>query len=198
MMVSMSTPERRMLERIVDGDPAAKAWLFDTFASRLLRRLRRRYGDLDAEELLQDAYLLALRDDAALLLRVLERLPPAETTEARVEGWLWDQACGLASNRRRSVEHRRVVPLLPRSRRTTEPGPERRSVARDTLKQLDRCLGSSDRRTYLYFQMRYVDGLKPAEIARATGWSRKVTYKLKQTLDAALRRCAEALGIEVR
>ncbi len=187
-----------MLERVVAGDPEAATWLWETFSARLLRRLRRRYGDLDAEELLGDAYLFYLRDDAAILRRALDRIDPGRTTAARIESWLWDQACGLATNRRRSAAHQRVVPLLPRSRPAREAGPERRIVARDTVKQLDRCLESSGGRLYLYFKLRYVDGLRPAEIVQATGWSRKVTYKLKQSLDEAVDRCAEALGLEVR
>lgn len=192
----MPTTEWEKLRRITEGDREATAWLYDAFAPRLLRRLARRYGDLDAEELVQDAFLLCLRDDAALLRRALDRLPPETTGPARIERFLWDQACGLATNRRRSALHRRVVQLEPRPRRSAEPGPERRQVARDVLEQLDRCLGGSGSRVHLYYKLRYVDGLKPREIARATGWSSRATYKLKQRLDEAVRRCAAELGLE--
>jgi len=193
----MPTPELQLLVRIVDGDPEASAWLFDRFAPRLLRRLAMRYRELDAEELLQDAFLLCFRDDAAIVRRALERLAPEETTEPAIEQYLWDQACGLAANRRRSLSRR--GPLVPFEERRGAGGvdPERTSLARDTLGKLARCLGDGRPRVYLYFKLRYVDGLEPVEISQATGWSRKATYKLKESLNEAVRSCAERLEIDI-
>jgi len=42
-----------------------------------------------------------------------------------------------------------------------------------------------------------MDNLTPEEIAQSTGWSRKATYKLKQTLNSEVQTCAEALGLDV-
>ena len=67
----------------------------------------------------------------------------------------------------------------------------------DLLKQLDRCLRAQRARIYLYYRLRYYEGLTPEEIARATGWSRKATYKLRQALNEAVRTCARELGIEL-
>lgn len=190
----MPTTVRWMLRRILAGDRAATAWLYDSFAPRLLRRLGRRYPELDAEELLHETFLLCLRDGAALLRRRLERSPEG-LTEADLDRFLWDQACGIASNRRRRDAVRREARAdgLPAA---GEPDPERGSVARDTLRRLVRCLGEKGGRPYLYFKLRYVDGLAPEEIARATGWSRKATYKLKQSLDEAVRECARRLDLD--
>lgn len=175
------------------GDPAAAAWLYDTFAPRLFRRLRLRYGYLGesvAEDLLQETYVLALREDARLLRQSLNL---DTVTEQAVERFLWDQACGLASNRRRAAK-RQFVPI------EGEPvarahGPEHRVVERDLLRRLLTCLGGRGRRPLLYFKLRYREGLTPEEIAAATGWSRKATYKARQNLNDALQWCRETLGL---
>lgn len=194
----MPTSERPLLARIVDGDAEATAWLFDRFAPRLQQRLAMRYRELDAEELLQDAFLVCFQDGAAVLRRALDRLPPGETAEHRVALCLWDQACGLATTQRRLQLRRAAVVPIQEFQRAGEADPERESLARDTLRRLSRCLSARDRRAYLYFKLRYVDGLKPAEISLSTGWTRKLTYRLKQELEEAVRVCAKRLEIDVR
>ena len=192
----MSLPVQQMLWRIVQGDEAAAAWLYETFAGRLRRRLGMRYRGLDADELVQEAFVSYLRNDAALIRRAIDRLPEGEGQEARLERYLWDLACGLATNQRRSASHRRVVQLGPVERRAEESGPEEESVARDLLVRLDACLRGRGDRVYLYFKLRFVDGLQPREIATSTGWSMKATYKLRQALNEAVAACSEELGIE--
>lgn len=184
------------LERISKGDPEATAWLYDSFAPRLARRLRSRYPDLDAEleDLVQDVFVLFLRPEGDLVRAFLDRHPP---TRSALERRLWDLGCGLASNRRRSARHQRVVYLDDRDRSDPIPDAERRAVHRDRLERLDTCLQKGNPRVYLYFKLRYRDGLSPEEIAQATGWSRKATYKLKQSLNQEVKACAEALGLDV-
>jgi DNA-directed RNA polymerase specialized sigma24 family protein len=184
-----------MLRRIADGDSAAAAWLYDGFAPALLRRLARRYPELDAEELLHDSFVLCLRDGGALIARALEAQLAGPVEAADLERWLWDLACGLASNRRRRAAVRLAGAFPADPPAAAAPDPEREGIARDALRQLDRCLAGKGGRPYLYFKLRYADGLSPEEIARATGWSRKATYKLKQSLDEALRECIDRLGL---
>ena len=184
------------LERISKGDPEAAAWLYDSFAPRLARRLRSRYPDLDAEleDLVHDVFVLFLRPEGGLVRGFLERYEP---TRGALERRLWDLGCGLASNRRRSARHRRVVYLDDRDRSDPIPDAESRVLHRDRLERLDDCLQKANPRVYLYFKLRYRDGLSPEEITRATGWSRKATYKLKQALNREVKACAEALGLDL-
>ncbi len=181
------------ISRILAGDREAAGWLYDTFAPRLLRRLGQRFAahGLDPQDLLQDTFLYVLGSDG----RVLERFRARAVDERDLEHLLWNAACGIASNRRRSVLRHPAAALDPRALPPTAGG-EGRAVARDALKRLGDCLFAGGERPYLYFQLRYLDGHTPAEIADITGWSRKATYKLKQTLDQALDRCVEELGIQ--
>lgn len=186
------------LRRVADGDRDARAWLYDAFAARLFRRLRARYGGgaagLDAEELLHDSFL-SLFEHGHVLAGFLSETPPAEQTGTRFESFLWNHACGIASNRRRSLRRRGAEPLPAEEPRAGTADPERESVGRDTLARLQECLEKRGRRIFLYYKLRFCDGLTPDEIAHATGWSRKATYKLRLALGEAAARCAEALGI---
>jgi len=188
-----------VLERILGGDRAAGAWLYDTYATRLFRRLRQRYsylGESAAEDLLQDVFVLILRNDCHLLRRFLERIPQGQQTQSRLERFLWDQACGIASNHRRSARSQKVVPLVTTAL-DDRPGAERQTLHRDWLERLERCLSTGHKRAYLYYKLRFRDGLSPEQVAKATGWSRKATYKLKETINAELDRCKALLSGDV-
>lgn len=196
-LVSAEDVHRRLHAIVESNDPAAVAWLYETFAPKLLRRLRGRYahpGGLDAGDLLQDAFVLFLRQNGKVLADFMERVPVTQQTAAALERLLWDLACGLATNLRRSASRVTLLSLFDSPRRSTDAGVEQRTIQRDLLEQLDGCLEVSGSRVYLYFTLRYRDGLTPDEIARATGWSKKATYKLRQALNEALARCAENLG----
>lgn len=184
---------------LVDGDPNAAAWLYDTFADTLYRRLRHRYGypgGLETDDLLHDAFVFYFQREAKILADFLERTPPAERTRAVLARYLWDLACGVASNRRRSSALRITVPIDELRTPAADGDLELRSIDRDLLRRLDECLSSDNARVYLYFKLRYRDGLEPQQIVTTTGWSRKATYKLRQALNDAVARCAELLGIE--
>lgn len=192
----------RTLRCLLEGDRAAAAWIYDTFADRLYRRLRRRYGypgGLDPDDLLHDAFIFYFQNDGKVLRDFLERVPPEKQTRERLERHLWDLACGVASNRRRSASLRDhwsldENPVEPADDRA--PSLEERAVGRDQLARLDRCLEGQNGRVYLYYRLRFWDGHTPNEIAEIMGWSTKATYKLRQALNEAVRFCAESLGIE--
>ena len=193
--VPLSTAE--MLRRILAGEAEAAAWLYDCFSARLFRRLVQRYGYLGREEiedLVQETYLAAFRRDGALLSALLDR-SQNDLQEPDIARFLWDQACGLASNRRRSAAVRKISALPPTEDIPTDEDSESRTIDRDLLTRLDHCLRSGAVRTYLYFKLRHRDGLTPEQVSDATGWSRKATYKLRQALDEAIARCSENLGI---
>lgn len=194
----MSDDVRPQLRRIAAGDRAAAAWLYDTYAADLFRRLRQRYGrpgGPDPEDLLQDAFAFYFQREAKVLRDFLERRPVGEATREALGRHLWDLACGLAANRRRSAWSRKVVSIADHEHTAPETGVETGAVARDTLARLERCLREGRARVYLYYKLRYVDALSAEEVAAATGWSMKATYKLRQSLNEAVQRCAERLGL---
>lgn len=188
----------RRLKSLVEGDRDAKEWAYETFAPKLFRRLRARYSGgergLDAEELLHDAFL-ALFEQGRALGAFLEQTPEEELTGDRFHQFLWNQACGIASNRRRSQLRRPTASLPDAEMASPDPDPERESLGRDAVARLDECLEKRGRRTYLYYKLRFSDGLTPEEIEHVTGWSRKATYKLKLALNEAVARCAALLGM---
>ena len=186
----------RIVERASIGDRQAQGLFFDEFAPQLLRRLQGRYGsspDLDTDDLLQDCFTFLLRSDGQALRRFLKALPPHKRTRPVVAAYLWDTACGIASNRRRSA--RRFRNAMVRHEPQTTKNLEQHSLAMDTIQRLSQCLRGAGSQVFLYFVLRYVEGLTPREVAEATGWPIDVTYRLKTSLGSALQDCKERLGL---
>jgi len=184
------------LRRVVEGDRLAQEWLYDECAPKLFRRLRLRYEisyDLDAEELLQDAFVYFLKDEARVVSRFLDRFPRGGQPE--LDRYFWDLACGLASNQLRNRKTRRAA---MKEVRKVEPfdDPETRRVDRDTVRRLEECLRGKRQRIYLYYKFRFVDGMTPEEISQALGWTKRVTYRVRQQLNEALAECTRSLGID--
>lgn len=187
---------RAQLSRALVGDAEAVGWLYDQFAPQLSRKLERRFGPvpgLESADLLHDTFVYLLADEGRVLKRFLER--PTEATEAAFAQFVWSAACGIASNRRRSLARHPTDSLDARQRTLATDDGEGATAARDVLDRLARCLLRRGDRSYLYYQLRYRDGLTPTEVARVTGWSQRATYKLKQALDRAVDRCLEEMGL---
>ena len=186
------------VQQLAAGDEGARRWLHETFAPRLLRRLRGRYArhrGLDVDEILQDAFVFFYQHAPRTFARFLEEVPPEERHEARLDGYLWDLACGIASNHLRAAKRRPLFPA-PLADEAADPQEgERRALDRDLLARRVACLKRAGSRSCLYYTLRCVDGFTPDEIARATGWSRKATYKLRFVLEGAIERCARRLGL---
>lgn len=186
------------VRRLLAGDERAAAWLWDRFADQLLRRLARRYGHLrglEPEDLLQEAFAFYFQNDGKVLRDFLDRVPEGPAAERALLRHLWDLACGLATNQRRSAWERRAVAVEEVRGESPGAGAERKALARDMLGRLEKCLADGNRRVYLYFVMRFRDGRTPEEISTMTGWSRKATYKLRQALNQAVEACAEDLEL---
>ena len=153
---------------------------------------------MEPSDLLHDTFVFFLRPDTTPLRRFLTEAPRGQGSFAALEKQLWDLACGLASNRRRAAWTRRAVPVAEIRDVAGESDSEGETVARDALEKLDRCIEGQSEEGYLYYQLRYVDGLKPRQIAAATGQAIDEIYRLKHVLDRALRRCAERLGLALK
>lgn len=184
------------LEQIIAGDPDAQTWLYETFAPKLFRKLRNRYRAtrLDPEELLHDAFVSFYQHEARVLRTFLDRTAAADRTLQTLDLYLWDLACGVATNRRRSAQARRTE-TLPVHEPTAEVDAEQQASSREALQRLYDCLRGSKQRVVIYFLLRYVEGLTPEEVAEVTGWSRKATYKLRRDMSEALDACARRLGL---
>lgn len=191
----MGVSER--IRRVLAGDRAAAAWLYDTFAPRLYRRLLRRYPHLtrpEIEDALHDAFVLLLSPDNRTLRSFVAT---AADGEAALERRIWGLACGMVANRRRAGRATPEVALGELEPSANQPSAEHVTLHRDLLERLGACLARQRERLVLYLTLRHRDGLAPEEIMRVTGWSPKATYKLKAALDEAVRECARWLGLEV-
>jgi len=186
------------LEQVVAGDDLARGWLHVTFAPRLARRLQARYGRhrrMDVDEVVQDTFVFFYEHARSTFARFFAEVPEAQRSESRLDAYLWDLACGIASNRLRSLRRHPATDLVPVDTAADPVDEERRTLQRDLLERLRTCLKRVGSRPYLYYKLRFVDGFAPEEIAQATGWSRKSTYKLRLVLDGAIDRCARRLGL---
>lgn len=186
------------LEGVIAGDDDARLWLHETFAPRLSRRLRARYArhrGLDVDELLQDTFLFYYQHAGRTFARFLEEVPEPERSEARLDAYLWDVACGIASNRLRAAHRKPAGSPVPVEGTADPVNAERQTLHRDLLTKLKSCVKREGSRSYLYYKLRFVDGFTPEEISLATGWSRKITYKLRLVLDGVIDRCARRLGL---
>ncbi|MFN7967124.1 MAG: sigma-70 family RNA polymerase sigma factor [Acidobacteriota bacterium] len=197
--MAVNIPEQ--LKRIAAGDSAAKAWLYDTYASGLLRKLEARYGayELDARDLLQDAYLSFFQHDGRALSRFLDRHSAEQQTLDQLRIYLWDIACGVASNRLRDRRtRRRYLPEADHdlSFEAAEDSPEREFVRRDQMRRFIDCVAESGEQARLYFALRFVDGLTADEIAQVTGWPLPQVYRLRAKLGTAAEECANRLQMD--
>ncbi len=192
-----------VLRKIAAGDPGAKAWLYDTYAGELQRKLSFRYGvhALDPEELLQDSFVYFYQHDGRVLSAFLDRHPPPQQTAEQLRTYLWDLACGVASNRLRDRRTRRRN--LPESGRdlslvVADSDPEQEHIARDQMRRFADCIAEKGEQIQLYFALRFVDGLTAEEIAGVTGWPIEQVYRLRVRLGAAADDCAMRLQMDLR
>ncbi|MEM8933892.1 MAG: hypothetical protein AAGE94_22060 [Acidobacteriota bacterium] len=193
--------ETRLLA-LTNGDRDAAAWLYDQFAGDLRRRLTGRYGGMpgiDPDDLLQDAFVFYFQNRAKVLRDFLDRVPSRQRSAQRLARHLWDLACGLATNRRRAAKVRAGTDGFAEGdeeRLMASISVEDEVLDRDQLRRLDQCITGHGTRVALYYRLRCFDGHTPRDIAEIAGWSMKVTYKLRQALNDAVRACAERLGLD--
>ncbi|MEM7247444.1 MAG: hypothetical protein AAF533_19065 [Acidobacteriota bacterium] len=180
------------LRALLDRDAASRAWLYDSFAGPLFRRLRRRYGAhpaVDVEEVLHDLFVQLYERDDGLLRRFLDQTPAHEQTPERLETALWDAACGIASNQRRRFKTRRLEALEAPDELRDDLDAEQVLSDRDLLAKLDACAREHGDTLYLYLKLRFADGHAPREIATLTGWPIEQVYRLRDELRPVIEGC---------
>ena len=139
--------------------------------------------------------MLCFRSEGNLLQSYLDRQPDVEDLRPVVTRYLWNLACGLATNEKRKRTRRGDVSMPHDFEHAKAPSGEKAMLDRDLLARLDDCLRLRGSGLYLYYKLRYRDGHAPRDITAITGWSQKKTYKLKQALDDAVATCAKQLGV---
>ncbi|ANM29624.1 hypothetical protein ABI59_08600 [Acidobacteria bacterium Mor1] len=175
----------------VIGDSEARDWMYREFHSALHRRLAGRYGRwkrLEIDDLVQDLFVLLFQNDAQALRRFVEGVPSKDQTSGRLAGYLWDAACGIMANRRRSYERAPQFEEATPDVATAEDL-ETRAHGRALIARLETELRRSETRVYLYYRLRCVEGLTPREISHVTGWTREETYALRGKFREFVQAC---------
>lgn len=194
----MSGTVEQRLRRIIAGDREAALWLYDTFAPRLFRRLDRRYArpaGLDPNDLLRDAFVFFLQNDARVLATFLRRHAGREHSAAVLERYLWAQACSVVQVHPRLRSSRETTPISELEEAPGSPAPGHDLLSAAQRQRLDRCLHYADAQLYLDYKLRYSDGLSGEQAAKVAGWSVEEAAARHEALRATALRCVERLGI---
>lgn len=153
--------------------------LFRTQAPKLLRKFARRTDRNDAQDLVQDCFVLLAR-------------MPAEVRREIVapEAHLQAVSHNVLRNRARAAFHRSIVVQDIEAAERASIDITANLEARDMLKRLDAAMVKLDPKTREIFMALRLDGLTYAEVARRTGLSVKgVEWHMGKAL-AALHRAA--------
>lgn len=156
--------------------------LYVLHGAALRQTLARLAPELDADDLVQELFVIALRN--------AERVVRADAPHA----WLFGSAVRLAATRRRTARLRRFFGLdvLPRTAKATAVEPARDLEQRDAQRQLAAALESvsgAKRDVFVLFELQ---GLAGEDIATALGiplktvWTR--LFHARKEVAAALRR----------
>src|SRR5262245_40093613 len=168
--------DRRWLERVVEGDSAALAELYDHYADLLYSLALRIVGSAsDAEEVLQDSWLQVWRS--------AKRYDPARGS---VGAWLVTIARSRALDRVRSMGSRRRAEGAASTEPAADPaaGYARRMLRKDVASAIT-ALAPQQRQVV---EMAYFEGLSQTEIAAkldaplgtVKSWTRQALLKLRE------------------
>lgn len=162
-------------------DPAAVDAVFDAYAPRIFRFLRRLgAGEQVAEELVQETFLR--------LVRAAPRLAP----DTRLGAWLYTVARNLWRSHRRWawIDGSRLLELATRPT-PREPSPSEVGAARDLLARTERAVAELPAAQREVFVLVAAEGLEPAEAAEILGITPEAA---RQRLARARRAIEEALA----
>lgn len=142
---------------------------FRVEAGKLLARFR--IPPQDAEDLLQDTFLLFLR-----------RKPEVESDGRWLQGALKYRCLVYWRDRRRQFYHLMDTALLEALAEPTAPSQETRVLLADVIQRVDEL----PERCRSVLKLRYQSDFRPAELADHLGYSRRGIYKILERCLAAL------------
>lgn len=158
------------------GDAAAKAAIFDRHASRVRRVLMRLLGpDRDLSDLLQDVFVMALRD--------IEKL----SDPAALGGWLAGIAVHVARHEIRRRTRWRWIRFLPQEDMPDVAGPSADAEGRAQVRAVYRALDALPADERIAFALRFIDGMELTEVARHCDVSLATIKRRLQRAEAMFR-----------
>ena len=158
-----------MLSRSPDAQTRELVTTFRSDARKLMARFR--IPPEDAEDLLQDTFLLYLR-----------RRPQVASVESWLQGALKNRCLVYWRERRRRFYKVIDATLLDAIAEPTAPSQEHRVFLADVMERVDEL---PDRCRAL-LRMRYRSDFRPSELADRMGYSRRGIYKILDRCVAAL------------
>lgn len=161
--------------------------LYVAHAAELRQALARLAPDVDADDLLQELFVIALRKPHALARAEVPR------------AWLYGVAVKLAATRRRAARVRRFLGLEAAQDVGGGDSPARTAEQRDAWRLLERALrplGSSKRDVFVLFELQ---GLSGEDIAAALGVPVKTVWtRLFHARKAGAAELSRLQAIEAR
>lgn len=164
--------DTELIALIALRDQEASAELFDRHAGAMLSFLQRRIGPAEADDLLQEVFVRALRGASAF------------RGDSSVRTWLFAIARYVLIERFRDrVELVSLVELA-----APQAGPEKQAVEREGRLRLIAALETLPDDYALVLELHRIDGLSHAEIAELLGIASATSRKRLQRADRELRR----------
>lgn len=161
--------DAELIARIAARDVEAGAELFDRYANSVFRFLRRRVRPGEAEDLLQEVFVRALRGASSF------------RGESSVRTWLYSIA------RYAAMEHTSGAAASLDGLVDPAPGPESLALCRERLKGAIAALERLPDEQALVVELHRIDGLSHEEIGRLLGISPSASRKRLQRAARALR-----------
>ena len=163
MIRSISHADLACLERIAAGDGAAAGELFDRYAEGLYGFLERRIGPQDAEDLLHEVFVRALRGASSF------------RGDSSARTWLYGIARHVVLERYRQAA--RAPGLLSREPSAPWSGPESIALHVEEHRELITALQSLPDEQAIVLELHHIDGLTHDEISSRLGISALASRK---------------------
>jgi RNA polymerase sigma factor (sigma-70 family) len=178
-MTRAADPDLELIQRIGARDRSAAAQLFDRHASGVLSFISRRVGAQEAEDLLQEVFVRALRRASTF------------RGESSVRTWLYAIARLVVFERYRGEARQRGESLgdIPADR----PGPESFTLRGEERRRLLAALQQLPDEQALVLELYHIDGLTHDQVGELLGISSVASRK---RLQRASRSMGEALAGE--
>ena len=159
------------------GDVSAKGAIFDRHATRVRKVLMRLLGpDRDLSDLLQDVFVMALRD--------LDKLADPTALGA----WLAGIAVHVARHEIRRRTRWRWIKFLPDDDVPEVSGPDADTDGRAEVRAVYRALDALPADERIAFALRFIDGMELTEVARHCDVSLATIKRRLQRAEALFRK----------